>query len=155
MELFQSGDDLLDGVLWGQDGGPDVVGTLLLSKARARHCADARGLEQCQAVEGICWLPSLLGSFQGLQVGRLFARIFGIVPLVRVTSLQAAMSSKEAATESYYRKPKVRLDSAFHQGLTVADNAACCGEEAQQMPQLGHLTVAAFDCAFRCICWSS
>lgn len=88
MELFQSGNDLLDGVLWGQDGGPDVVGTFLLSKARARHCADACGLEQCQAVEGICWLPSLLGSFQGLQVGRLFARISGyeIVPLVRVGS---------------------------------------------------------------------
>ena len=63
MELLQSGNDLLDGAFWGQDGGPDVVGTLLLSKARARHCADARSLKQRQAVEGISWLPSLLGSF--------------------------------------------------------------------------------------------
>ena len=46
MEVGQAGNDLLDRVLWGQDGGPDVVSALLLTKARARHSADARCLEQ-------------------------------------------------------------------------------------------------------------
>ena len=54
MKLGQTRNNLLDGVFWRQDGGPDVEGAFLLSKSRAWHCADACRFKQSKAVERVC-----------------------------------------------------------------------------------------------------
>ena len=48
MELLQSAQHLLDHLLLGEDGGPEVVGAGHLTEARARDDADAGGLQQLE-----------------------------------------------------------------------------------------------------------
>ena len=62
MKLLQSAQHLFDFLLLGEDGGPEVEGAGLLTKAGAGDDADAGGLQQLEGVEDISWLASLLGS---------------------------------------------------------------------------------------------
>ena len=65
MELLQSAQHLLDHLLLGEDGGPEVEGARLLTEAGAGDDADAGGLQKVECVEDISWLPGLLGSLEG------------------------------------------------------------------------------------------
>ena len=62
MEVLQPPQHLLDHLLLGEDGGPEVEGAGLLTKAGAGDDADAGGLQQLEGVEDISWLTCLLGS---------------------------------------------------------------------------------------------
>ena len=70
MELLQSAQHLLDHLLLGEDGGPEVVGAGHLTEARARDDADAGGLQQLECVENVSRLASLLGSLQREYFGQ-------------------------------------------------------------------------------------
>ena len=65
MELLHPSQHLLDHLLLGENGCPEVVGPRLLPKAGARNDADPGRFQQMGGVEDVSWLAGLLGSLDG------------------------------------------------------------------------------------------
>ena len=66
VEVVHSLHDLIDLVFRGQNGGADMVSSLLLSESTSRHAHDSGLVEEIHAVHGIGGSSLLLGLLDGL-----------------------------------------------------------------------------------------
>lgn len=62
MEVAHAGEDSIDLVLGGQEGGAEVEGALGLAEARAWHHLQTGVLEETQAVPGRVWQERVRGK---------------------------------------------------------------------------------------------